>query len=115
MLVELLDAVELAALLAFNEKEMKLAIIVGGGSLLGMAKTGNHSHHPHYPGMSAEKLTGGIDTEADGEVDSHKPEVAAEAVEDASETRILLGHTCQLAVGAVEGVSPDEQKHAYNI
>ena len=42
-------------------------------------------------------------------------EKKSEAVEYAAYARILVCHACQLAVGAVEGVGPDQQEHAEQV
>ena len=53
--------------------------------------------------------------EDQGKADGGKPEVAADAVQDAAHAGILLGHARQLAVGAVKGVGPSDQQHAHPV
>ena len=47
--VELLGAVEFAAILALEEEQVELAIVVGSGSLLGMAHAGCDGKGPNEP------------------------------------------------------------------
>ena len=65
--------------------------------------------------MSDEKLRSDILAEADGGVNDKEPDVAAEAVEDAPQARVLVSHARQLAVGAVKAVGPDEEKHTCDV
>ena len=100
--VELLDAVEFAALFPFEEVEVELAVVVGHCSLLCVAHAGNHGNGPDKPFVLHEEGLIVVHSQAYCNVDGSKPEVAAQAVENASQTRVLLGHAGQLAIGAVE-------------
>ena len=81
---------------------MELAVIVGHGGLLGMGDAGENGHAPQEPRVLVEEGDGDVLAEDDGDVYGCKPEVAAQAVEYASEARILVGEAGELSVGAVE-------------
>ena len=101
-LVEHVNAVEFAAFLPFEEEEVELAVVVGHCSLLCVAHASNHGNGPDKPFVLHEEGLIVVHSQAYCNVDGSKPEVAAQAVENASQTRVLLGHAGQLAIGAVE-------------
>ncbi len=81
---QLRGAVQLAPVLAFEEIEMELAVIVGHRGLLGVTHACDGGSQPQNPVMFAEKGREGVFAQHYGDVDGRKPEIAAEAVEYAS-------------------------------
>ena len=53
--------------------------------------------------------------EHEREIYGNKPEIAAHTVEYTAQTRILLGHSSQLAVGAIKRIGPHQQQHTHYV
>ncbi len=94
---------------------MKLAIVVGHSRLLCMTQAGDCGNGPNQPRMLREKRRGDIFSKADGNVYRSEPKIAAQAVENTPDSRVLMRHPRKLAVCAVEGVSPHEEEHPDDI
>ena len=69
-----------------------------------MTDAGEDGYDPEDPVVPGEEWYRLILAQDDGDVDGDEPEVTAEAVEYASEARVLMGEACELSVGAVKGV-----------
>jgi len=87
-----------------------VAIVVGDGALLCMAvETCPSAEQPNpYAPLWCE-------AQGQENVDAEEPYVACKAVENASDECLLARHACQLSVGAVVPVGPDEQQHADDV
>ena len=86
---------------------MDVAVVVGQGSLTGMAKESRIAQkRPNPPAID------GRHAECQSEVDAQEPDLAACSVEKSPDGRALVGHACQLAVGTVVPVGPYQQQHA---
>ena len=85
---------------------MELAVVVGRGCLFGMAYAGRNSNDPYNPWVVVKEGYCGVFAQANGQIYGEEPDVAGEAVENASDARVLLSHASKLSVGAVEAVSP---------
>lgn len=86
---------------------MDVAVIIGQGTLLGMAMEtaeGRYQPYPYTPGF--------VEPQADEKINGEEPYVTGKSVEYASQQCFLVGHAGQLPVGTVVPIGPDEQKHA---
>ena len=62
------------------------------------------------------KEIGGHDfAQADSHVYCGKPYISGHAVQDATYAAVIVRHACQLPVGAVKGIGPNEQQHSYDV
>ena len=121
LLLEFGSTVQFTALCALEEEEVELAVDVRHRSLQGVAGTREDAQRPCQP-LVVGKEIGTRDAVAEVQfpehqrkADSGKPQVAAHAVQDASQAGILLGHASQLTVGTVKGVGPGDEQHTYPV
>ena len=107
----LLDGIiHLATLLALQEEEVYLAIVVGQTALAGMAEQTAHGSQSPYPEAPLRHQT-----DADADIDGDKPQVAGSTVEDASQRTFLIGESRQLSITTVVHIRPYEQQNAHDI
>ena len=85
---------------------MNVAVVVGQLALFAVAdEASERAEHPNPDAPLRHQ------SQTDGHVDGHKPDVASKSVEDASPAGLLSRHACQLSVGAVVEIRPDEQQN----
>lgn len=124
-----LRIVELAAFLTLEEEEVDLNVVVGHTLLAGNTiDTGNEGKEEEEARSDEDVLLSfsdakpsefdammTIETIDDDDVDRHKPGKTGQTIEDAAQRRGLARHTCQLTVGAVEDIGPDEEEDSDDV
>ena len=88
---------------------MNVPVIIGHCCLLAMTQAG---HGCQYPDPIRPLRS---QTQTDGCIDRDKPKITGHTVQYPSDLGLLSGHTCQLSVGTVVHVGPNQQAHAYHI
>ena len=107
----LLDGIiHLAPLLALQEEEVYLAIVVGQAALAGVAEQTAHDSQSPYPEAPLWHQT-----DADADIDGDEPQVAGSTVEDTSQRTFLIGESRQLSITTVVHIRPYEQQNAHDI
>ena len=115
----LVDAtVELRPLATLEEEEVDLAVVVGEGTLGGVAQEARHG----TGGQGTDAPTGfetgqGLRPKAEdeGQIDSEKPHVARKSVEASADHGLLTRQARQLAVGGVAEVGQHQQHDAHEV
>ena len=121
--------VELTALLAFQEEQVYLAIIIGQGALARVANNASQvgqGPHPEAPRESGEwRVESGENVDkrnllrhqaqTEGCIDAEEPHVAGKAVEHTAYKRFLVGEAGKLAVGRVAEVGEHQEDNTADV
>ena len=95
-----------------------IAVIVANGALTCVAAEScprAEQPYPHSPLLVGKGNNVGLYAQAEKDIDREEPYVSAKPVEYASDEGTLVGHSCQLSVGTVVPVCPNEQQHTYEV
>ena len=95
-----------------------IAVIVAYGALTCVAAESSpraEQPYPRSPLLVGKGNNVGLYAQAEKDIDREEPYVSAKPVEYASDEGTLVGHSCQLSVGTVVPVCPDEQQHTYEV
>ena len=86
---------------------MDIAVIVCYAALTRMAIEARPKNDEEYP-----EAPNGIKPDCYADVNADEPQLAAKAIEDSTDECRLSCHPCQLSVGTIVPVCPDEHEHA---
>ena len=109
-LPQLHASVQLALFPSQGHPKMDVTVVVGNSALARMAE--ETCPKDYQDDVNAPD---GIETDGYGDVDAEEPAHASEAVKDTPYERSLPRHACQLSVGTVVPVRPNQQQHADDV